>query len=168
MSLKPGRKDTIKARKKSLKERIKEKLKGGAAKAATAVAALALLAVCAGCQSSNPAQTTNPASRLTQAEYGDIYASITGDSNTVTFTIGDGAIADASGGGDAQSTGQHLENTPTQTITPTTTITIPTGGSGLIDGAAANGLNSLLGGNKINADEAKAITDCVNGNCGPD
>ena len=143
------------------------------------IAALALLAVCAGCQSNNPTQTTNPASRLTQAEYGDIYASITGDSNTVTFTIGDGAIADASGGGDAQTTGQRLENTPTQTtdVKPEIAAAWAGGSAGTGGSKPASNLTESLkkagnaawdklnSGQKITAEEAKAITDCANGNC---
>ena len=178
--MKTGKKETIKAKAKALKKRVKEKVKGCAAKCATCAAAvLALLVLCAGCLTSNPAQTTIPASRLTQAEYGDIYASITGDSNTVTFTIGDGAIADASGGGDAQTTGQRLENTPTQTtdVNPEIAAAWAGGSAGTGGSKPTSNLTESLkkagnaawdklnSGQKITAEEAKAITDCANGSC---
>lgn len=97
-------KTKIKAKAKATKAKVKGKLKG----AKTCAIAAALLALgLAGCMD------TAPASRATTATYEYNYYFTTGaNNNTVTNTLGDGALASADSEG----------STETQTATPTLDI----------------------------------------------
>jgi hypothetical protein len=125
----------------------------------------ALAAVIVGCQ------TADPASRSNRASYRDIVAEINGCSNVINLTVGDGLYASADGGGDAQ------HNTPTQTTDTKPEVAVGVGGgsagtggatpsSGIV-GAALEKLVGFVGGSgeKLTAEEAKAITDCVGDAC---
>ena len=116
-------------------------------------------------------QTADPASRSNRTRYGGIRIS---QSTGVTLTIGDGLIASADGGGDTQS------NSPVQTTDTKPEVAVGLGGgtagtggakpaAGLTE-AAASAVSKLLGigngrGEKLSADEARAIKDCADGNC---
>lgn len=90
-----------KAKAQAKKAKIKAKMK-------VVLAAFALAAIC-GCS------TSEPASRLTKAEYGDIIIRLDNAwSNTVNLTIGDGAYASADSDG----------STETMTANPTNTTDI--------------------------------------------
>lgn len=96
----------VKAKAKGIKAKVKAKCKGGKCCAALAL----LLALCAGCMD------TNPASRQTTADYGDIVVKFSEgcSSNYVSIVIGDGAIASADSSG----------STETQTTSPTQTTDV--------------------------------------------
>jgi len=110
----------------------------------TSVAALLLSAcVLAGCA------TSEPASRVTRADYGDIYVRLeNAASNTVSITLGDGAFASADSKGSTETT----TATPTNTVSPTTNFTYglnsaTDGGTDWISqltAASAKGLATLL------------------------
>ena len=122
-------KETVKDKAKKIKARVKGKMKGAKA----AVAVVALLAVLCGCA------TSDPASRLTKAEYGDIDVCVEeGVSNvTVNITIGDGAIASA----DSEGSTETMTANPTNDVKPDTNIEVPVNKSG----GGAQSVGSVLG-----------------------
>ena len=159
------------AKKARLAARLKKgknKMKNNAIPAAGASALIAALLMLSGCQ------TADPASRSNRASYRDIYAEVSGASNTVAITIGDGLYASADGGGDKQ------ESSAAQTTDTKPEVAVGVGGgsagtggatpqSGIV-GAALEKLMSIISGaaptgTKLTAEEAAAITDCANGNC---
>ena len=108
--MKANIKSKVKAKVKDIKAEVKGKVKGKC-KGGKCCAALALLlALCAGCMD------TNPASRQTTADYGDIVVKFSEgcSSNYVSIVIGDGAIASADSSG----------STETQTTSPTQTTDV--------------------------------------------
>jgi len=132
---------------------------------ATALAALLMLSGC---------QTADPASRSNRASYRDIRAEISGTSNTIHITVGDGLYASADGGGDKQ------DSTATQTTDTRPEVAVGVGGgsagtggaspqSGIV-GDALQKLLSIVNGTaskdtKLTTEEANAITACANCNC---
>ena len=123
-------------------------------------------------------QNADPSARSNRVAYRDVGSRIhiNGASNTVCVTnsIGDGLYASADGGGDMQ------ENSPTQTTDTKPEVAVGVGGGSAGTGGATpssgivgEALNKLMGifsgsapvGTKLTAEEAKAITDCVDGNC---
>ena len=125
-------------------------------------AAMALTWLLAGCQ------TADPASRSNRVQYGNITVC---NSSDVALSLGDGLLASADGGGDTQS------NTPTQTTDTKPEVAVGVGGgsagtggavpsSGIV-GEALNKLMGIVGGSggKLDATEATALKDCVDGNC---
>ena len=114
----------VKAKVKAVKNRIK-----GAAKCAVA---LALLLAFAGCA------TSDPASRLTKAEYGDIKVCVEENVRdvTVNITIGDGAIASADSAGSTES----ITASPTNDVKPDTNIDVP-----INKASGAQSVGSVLG-----------------------
>ena len=120
-----------KAAKKIAEKKAKIAAKCGR-KAAKACAVIALLAAVAGCA------TSDPSSRSTSAKYGDIIVKV-GDgasNNTVTVTLGDGAIASADSEGSTEST----------TATPTNTTDVkPQTDVNTTGGRTAGVLESVVG-----------------------
>ena len=129
--------------KKPTKDRVKEKaaavkakaksVKGRMKAAAKCAVAFALLLVFAGCA------TSDPASRLTKAEYGDIKVCVEENVRdvTVNITIGDGAIASADSAGSTES----ITASPTNDVKPDTNIEVPVNKSG----GGAQSVGSVLG-----------------------
>lgn len=103
----------VKAKAKGIKSKVKGKCKGGKCCAALAL----LLALCAGCMD------TNPASRQTTADYGDIVVKFSEgcSSNYVSIVIGDGAIASADSSGSTET----QTATPTMDVKPDVNVTVP-------------------------------------------
>jgi len=124
--------------------------------------ALAAALAAAGCQSADPASRSN------RTRYGDISVV---NSSGVTLTVGDGLVASADGGGDAQ------HNTPTQTTDTRPEVAVGfgggsagTGGANPASGLAGKALEKLAGilgggGGKLTSEEARALRECVDGNC---
>lgn len=146
--MKANIKSKVKAKVKDIKAKVKGKVKGKC-KGGKCCAALALLlALCAGCMD------TNPASRQTTADYGDIVVKFSEgcSSNYVSIVIGDGAIASADSSG----------STETQTATPTmdvktdVDVSVP-----VTKGAAANAAADLIGA----AASALKGTGTASGDC---
>lgn len=152
-------KDKVKGKVKDMKVKIKSKVKG----AVKAAVALSLFAV-VGCA------TSDPASRLTKAEYGDIKVCVEENVRdvTVNITIGDGALASADSAGSTES----ITASPTNDVKPQTEVDIPlnkasgagTVGSVLGD-AAASAVKGLLSGNKSGATSTASTADCADGSC---
>ena len=155
------------------KARLDAKLKKGKAMknrtittaGATALAALLMLSGC---------QTADPASRSNRASYRDIRAEISGTSNTIHITVGDGLYASADGGGDKQ------DSTATQTTDTRPEVAVGVGGgsagtggaspqSGIVGDALQKLMSIISGtapaGTKLTSEEANAISACANGNC---
>ena len=140
----------VKAKAKAVKGKIK-----GAAKCAVAFALLLALAGCA---------TSDPASRLTKAEYGDIKVCVDEHARdvTVNITIGDGAIASADSAGSTET----MTANPTNDVKPDTNIDVPINkasgaqsvGSVLGDAAAA-GIKGLMSKSQVGSDSVKAESD---------
>lgn len=167
--------------KKPTKDRVKEKaaavkakaksVKGRMKAAAKCSVAFALLLVFAGCA------TSDPASRLTKAEYGDIRVCVEENVRdvTVNITIGDGAIASADSAGSTES----ITASPTNDVKPDTNIDVPINkasgaqsvGSVLGDAAASavKGLMSKAASTstdtKSQSAAADAKADCADGSC---
>ncbi len=154
--------------------KLASKLKG-VGKAVTSATVLLAIVLFAGCQN------LTPASRANDASYGDQEPSlvINGSSNTVTFTvtIGDGIYADASGGGDSQT------SSPVQTTDIKPDIKAAVGAGATASGAAGNNpdfmstaANALFGWLGVNkgvtltdtekaAATAAAKAACTDGSC---
>lgn len=168
-----------KIEKKPTKDRVKEKAKAVKAKAkavkgkmktaAKCAVAFALLLAFAGCA------TSDPASRLTKAEYGDIKVCLEENVRDVTIniTLGDGAIASADSAGSTES----ITASPTNDVKPDTNIDIPINkaagaqnvGSVLGDAAASavKGLMSKAASTdtKSQSTATGAKADCADGSC---
>ena len=152
-------KESLKDKTKATKAKVKGKVKGGAT---VALIMFALGAFVVGCQ------TADLASRSNRTSYGDIFVA---NSSNVTFTIGDGLIASADGGGDATT------STPVQTtdIKPEVAAAFQGGNAGTggakpssgIVGEALGKLIGILGGNggKLTEQEVAVIKDCADGAC---
>ena len=129
----------VKAKAKGIKAKVKGKCKG------KCCAALALLlALCAGCMD------TNPASRQTTADYGDIVVKFSEgcSSNYVSIVIGDGAIASADSSGSTETDVDAALDVP------------------VTKGAAANAAADLLGAAaSALKGTGTASGDCSGGNC---
>jgi hypothetical protein len=117
-------------------------------------------------------QTADPASRSNRSQYRDIYADVTGTSNTVSISVGDGLYASADGGGDKQS------NSPVQTTDTKPEVAVGVGGGSAGTGAAAPqsgltekivaALSGWLGESKgisLTPAETAAAAACVDGAC---
>lgn len=165
-------KEAVKERAKGIKERVKAKVKGSKVKAAAValVAAFALL----GCA------TSDPASRLTKAEYGDIKVCVEENVRDVTInvTIGDGAIASADSAGSTES----ITATPTNDVKPDTNIEVPVnksgGGAQSVGSVFGDAVASAFKGAFTKDDKAATATaatdasataqksaDCTDGSC---
>ena len=162
--------------KKPTKDRVKEKaaavkakakaVKGRMKAAAKCAVAFALVLVFAGCA------TSDPASRLTKAEYGDIKVCVEENVRdvTVNITIGDGAIASADSAGSTES----ITASPTNDVKPDTNIEIPVNKSGggaqtvgsVLGDAAASAVKGLFSksGTDGTASTQKA-ENCADGSC---
>ena len=147
----------VKAKAKAVKGKIK-----GAAKCAVAFALLLALAGCA---------TSDPASRLTKAEYGDIKVCVDEHARdvTVNITIGDGAIASADSAGSTET----MTANPTNDVKPDTNIDVPINkasgaqsvGSVLGD-AAATAVKGLFTKSGTGTTTSTQKTEnCADGNC---
>lgn len=130
-TMKKSTKETVKERAKAIKTRVKAKVKGARAKTVTA-AVIAAFALC-GCA------TSDPASRQTKAEYGDIKVCIEENVRdvTVNITLGDGAIASADSAGSTET----ITATPTNEVKPDANLEIPVNKSG----GGAQSVGSVLG-----------------------
>ena len=161
-------KDRVKAKAKAVKAKAKA-VKGKMKSAAKCAIAFALLLVVAGCA------TSDPASRLTKAEYGDIKVCVEENVRDVTInvTIGDGAIASADSAGSTES----ITASPTNDVKPDTNIDVPINkasgaqsvGSVLGD-AVASAVKGAFGGDKTTATAvplAQKSEDCADGSCNP-
>lgn len=117
----------VKAKTKGIKAKVKGKCKVGKCCAALAL----LLALCAGCMD------TNPASRQTTADYGDIVVKFSEgcSSNYVSIVIGDGAIASADSAGSTET--QTTSPTQTTDVKPDIDVEVPVT-KGAAGGAAAD------------------------------
>ena len=114
------------ASKKAKAEAKMAKLK---AKKAKLGAIVALLAFVCGCS------TSEPASRITRAEYGDIIIRLYNSrSNTVSLTIGDGAYTSADSDGSTETMTANPTNTTD--VKPNTDVNV---------GGAKNGTSGMLG-----------------------
>lgn len=142
------------AAKKAKAKAKKSKIKG--------VVIVAILAALCGCSSSEPA------SRLTRGEYGDITVDVREASNiTVNLTVGDAAYASADSEG----------STETQTANPTNTTDVKpdvdvntTGGktAGILESAISAGAALLKGDSTCPAGNCSASCDtgtCEGGVC---
>lgn len=111
--------------KKAKAEAKKAKLKAKKAKLGVIVALLAFVCGCS---------TSEPASRLTRAEYGDIIIRLDNSrSNTVSLTIGDGAYASADSDGSTETMTANPTNTTD--VKPKTDVNV---------GGAKNGTSGAL------------------------
>lgn len=146
--MKANIKSKVKAKVKDIKAEVKGKVKGKC-KGGKCCAALALLlALCAGCMD------TNPASRQTTADYGDIVVKFSEgcSSNYVSIVIGDGAIASADSSGSTET----QTATPTMDVKPDVDVSVP-----VTKGAAANAAADLIGA----AASALKGTGTASGDC---
>lgn len=146
--MKANIKSKVKAKVKDIKAKVKGKVKGKC-KGGKCCAALALLlALCAGCMD------TNPASRQTTADYGDIVVKFSEgcSSNYVSIVIGDGAIASADSSGSTET----QTATPTMDVKPDVDVSVP-----VTKGAAANAAADLIGA----AASALKGTGTASGDC---
>ena len=151
--MKANIKSKVKAKVKDIKAEVKGKVKckckGGKCCAALAL----LLALCAGCMD------TNPASRQTTADYGDIVVKFSEgcSSNYVSIVIGDGAIASADSSGSTET----QTATPTMDVKPDVDVSVP-----VTKGAAANAAADLIGATaSALKGTGTASGDCSGGNC---
>lgn len=152
-----SKKETIKAKGQKVKESLKKKLKG----VATAAGVVVLLASMCGCQQLIPATRSNSTryQELVRIEAG-------GHVSAIHITIGDGTLASADGGGDTQA------NTPTQTISPTTTLSYGMGGGESLKGLVSQ-LKSAIGigattattAAETSATAATTNAACADGTC---
>ena len=114
------------ASKKAKAEAKKAKLKAKKAKLGVIVARLAFVCGCS---------TSEPASRITRAEYGDIIIRLYNSrSNTVSLTIGDGAYTSADSDGSTETMTANPTNTTD--VKPNTDVNV---------GGAKNGTSGMLG-----------------------
>jgi len=142
---------------KPTKERIREKMRSVKAKVkwkAKAVAAVALVAAISGCASSEPA------SRVTRAEYGDIVVKISDSSNTtVRLTLGDGALSSSDSAGSTETNSANPTNTPD--VKPDVDVNVGgASGSGL-GSAITSGIKAICGSDSTTT----ASGSCSGGNC---
>lgn len=125
------------ASKKAKAEAKKAKLKAKKAKLGVIVALLAFVCGCS---------TSEPASRITRAEYGDIIIRLYNSrSNTVSLTIGDGAYTSADSDGSTETMTANPTNTTD--VKPNTDVNV---------GGAKNGMSGMLGeaaGKLLGSDE---------------
>lgn len=125
------------ASKKAKAEAKKAKLKAKKAKLGVIVALLAFVCGCS---------TSEPASRITRAEYGDIIIRLYNSrSNTVSLTIGDGAYTSADSDGSTETMTANPTNTTD--VKPNTDVNV---------GGAKNGTSGMLGeaaGKLLGSDE---------------
>ena len=151
--MKANIKSKVKAKVKDIKAEVKGKVKGKC-KGGKCCAALALLiALCAGCMD------TNPASRQTTADYGDIVVKFSEgcSSNYVSIVIGDGAIASADSSGSTET----QTATPTMDVKPDVDVSVP-----VTKGAAANAAADLIGATaSALKGTGTASGDCSGGRC---
>ena len=151
--MKANIKSKVKAKVKDIKAEVKGKVKGKC-KGGKCCAALALLlALCAGCMD------TNPASRQTTADYGDIVVKFSEgcSSNYVSIVIGDGAIASADSSGSTET----QTATPTMDVIPDVDVSVP-----VTKGSAANAAADLIGATaSALKGTGTASGDCSGGNC---
>ena len=151
--MKANIKSKVKAKVKDIKAEVKGKVKGKC-KGGKCCAALALLlALCAGCMD------TNPASRQTTADYGDIVVKFSEgcSSNYVSIVIGDGAIASADSSGSTET----QTATPTMDVKPDVDVSVP-----VTKGAAANAAADLIGATaSALKGTGTASGDCSGGAC---
>lgn len=141
-------KNRIKTKAKATKSRIKRKVK--------AVAAIALLAILTGCA------TSEPASRVTKAEYGDIVVEVANSSNTtVNLTLGDGALSSSDSAGSTESTTAN----PTNTTDVKPDVDVNTTGARSA-GVLETAISGLLGAGKGSSADPHATT-CTDGSCSP-
>lgn len=116
------------AEKKAKAKAKKSKIKG--------LALVAILAALCGCS------TSEPASRLTRADYGDIIIRLDNSrSNTVSLTIGDGAYASADSDGSTET--QTATATSTPTVSPKTDVNV--GGAKSGTGVLEKAVGALTG-----------------------
>ena len=149
--MKANIKSKVKAKVKDIKAEVKGKCKGGKCCAALAL----LLALCAGCMD------TNPASRQTTADYGDIVVKFSEgcSSNYVSIVIGDGAIASADSSGSTET--QTTSPTQTTDVKPDIDVEVP-----VTKGAAANAAADLIGATaSALKGTGTASGDCSGGSC---
>lgn len=126
-----------------------------------AFAVLALLAMF-GCS------TSEPASRVTRGEYGDvrIYLERGCTNNHFEIKLGDAAYASADSKGSTETTTAN----PTQTISPTTDLNLTKGAAAAADAtAAAINAGANLLGKGIDACKGGSCSDgsCASGECSP-
>lgn len=171
-SLKERLKERLKAMKKEVKGKVAGSLKGSASKiVALALLPFALLLLGYGCMG------TTPSARSNTSSYEKMFSVKAGDKAVVTLnvTLGDGLLASADGGGDTQTA------TPTQTTDVTPSAAVAWGASNASVGSSGTAtaqqgllekglekLRAILTGKTgvaLDADEAKAVRDCVDGNC---
>ena len=151
--MKANIKSKVKAKVKDIKAEVKGKVKGKC-KGGKCCAALALLlALCAGCMD------TNPASRQTTADYGDIVVKFSEgcSSNYVSIVIGDGAIASADSSGSTET--QTTSPTQTTDVKPDIDVEVP------VTKTAAGGAAADCVGAAVKS--ACSGGACTDGSCNP-
>jgi len=154
--------------KKPVKQRIKDKISATKDKVKAKVkhvAILALLSVLVGCASSEPA------SRVTKAEYGDIVIKIAESSNTtVKLTLGDGAMSSSDSSGSTETT----TSSPTNTTDLRPDVDVNTTGSrtaGVLETAISAGISALTSSSSTNSSSTSSSTTtstdgtCTDGSC---
>ena len=151
--MKANIKSKVKAKVKDIKAEVKGKVKGKCKGGKCCAAFALLLALCAGCMD------TNPASRQTTADYGDIVVKFSEgcSSNYVSIVIGDGAIASANSSGSTET----QTATPTMDVNPDVDVSVP-----VTKGAAANAAADLIGATaSALKGTGTASGDCSGGSC---
>ena len=162
---KKGKKKGEKPMKKKTKDKVRGKLLAKGLVAGATVCLVAAVMLLAGCQSADPASRSN------RTDYGGMSVVINGNHNRVTVDIGDGVTSDASGGGDTQT------STPTLSTDVTTKAAAAWGASSAANegspgqsGDFISSVGKLIriftgSGESLDAGEAKAVRDCVDGAC---
>jgi len=152
--------------KQEVKAKVKEKLKKKGLASGAGALLLVSMVLFAGCQ------TADPSSRSNRADVGGVQVTVNGNHNTTYVDIGDLLTADASGGGDTQS------NTPTLSTDVTTKAAAAWGASSAANegspgqsGDFISSVGKLIrifngSGETLDANEAAAVRECVDGACG--
>lgn len=157
------KKGKAKVAEKVAKGKAKVKAKLGK-KSAIVALCIALAAIC-GCA------TSEPASRATTARYGDIVVKIDDGAygNTITLTIGDGALASADSSGSTET----MTANPTNEVKPDIDVSVPVNKAGAaqsVGSVIGDAVASLITGAKSKTTETtsadtSASSACADGAC---
>lgn len=143
-------------------KKAKAKIKAKTCKACALLVAILALAGCA---------TSEPASRATTARYGDIIVKVAdgATNNTISITLGDGAIASADSSGSTET----MTSSPTNDVKPDIDVSVPVNKAG-----AAQSVGSVLGDavarlikgttSGAAARSAASSSTCTDGSCSYD
>lgn len=150
-------KSRVKSKMTAAKKRIKSKVK--------VASVIAVMAMIFGCS------TSEPASRVTKAEYGDIVIKVADSSNTtLKITLGDGAMSSSDSSGSTETT----TSTPTNTTDIRPDVDVNTTGSrsaGVLETFISAGLSAITGkssstsgtsSSSTSSSTSNTSTDCTN------